>query len=184
MPAVSADGLGRLANQLTQWLDQIEQGPSSREIAVDLAYMARWQAGSAPCIWPLLPFSQTLQTELRKTPWNSRSLPTFSMPAPDLFAALVRAHIFAGLLRAAAEALLTENSARLTLMQQAERSVKDRLDALDADANALRQSEITAELLDIIAGFEALKHTRSAGVPLTQGRRKFPLLPRHERTIK
>lgn len=79
------------------------------------------------------------------------------MPAPDLLRALIRSHVFASLVRAAAEAMVTENAARLALMQQAEQSVEDRLDALKAEANALRQSGITTELLDVITGFETLK---------------------------
>ncbi|RBW41287.1 hypothetical protein DS901_17355 [Loktanella sp. D2R18] len=42
-------------------------------------------------------------------------------------------------------------------MQQAEQSVDDRLGALKSDTRAMRQSEITNELLDVIIGFEALK---------------------------
>ena len=73
-----------------------------------------------------------------------------------LFPALIRAHVFASLVRAAAEAMLAENAARLAVMQQAERSVEDRLDALKSETNTLRQDEITTELLDVIVGFEAL----------------------------
>jgi F-type H+-transporting ATPase subunit gamma len=79
------------------------------------------------------------------------------MPPEDLFISLIRGHLFASLFRAAAEALVTENAARLALMQQAEQSVDDRLDALKSDTRALRQSAITTELLDVIIGFEALK---------------------------
>ncbi len=95
--------------------------------------------------------------DLATRPWPSRSLPQFSLPAPTLFAALVRNLLFATLYRAAAEALVTENAARLARMQQAERSVDDRLDALRAETRTVRQSEITTELLDVIVGFEALK---------------------------
>ena len=59
--------------------------------------------------------------------------------------------------RAAADALVTENAARLALMQQAEHTVDDRLAELLAETRAFRQNEITTELLDVIVGFEALK---------------------------
>lgn len=42
-------------------------------------------------------------------------------------------------------------------MQQAEQSIDGRLESLTAEMRAVRQSEITTELLDIIIGFEALK---------------------------
>jgi F-type H+-transporting ATPase subunit gamma len=79
------------------------------------------------------------------------------MERDDLFLALVRAHLFASIYKASAEALATENAARLALMQQAEQSVDDRLDTLIADTRTVRQAEITTELLDVVIGFEALR---------------------------
>lgn len=158
LPAASVDGLGRLANLLTRHLDEARQSAGVNDVAVDLAYFARADVrGQMPQITPLLPLDAALLQELRAKPWHSRSLPGYAMPAGDLFRSLVRAHVFASLVRAAAEAMVTENAARMALMQQAEQSVEDRLDALKSNANALRQSGITTELLDVIIGFEALK---------------------------
>lgn len=178
LPAASADGLGRLANLLTRRLDQVRQDSGSREIAVELAYMARDSAGQSPRIQHLLPLGSDLLSDLKTKPWRSRSLPTFTMPAPDLFRALVQSHVFACLVRAAAEAMLTENAARLALMSQAEQSVEDRLDTLNSEANALRQSEITTELLDVITGFEALKRRRK----IDEGQTGKKLVPHREPT--
>lgn len=163
-PAASVDGIGRLANLLTQHLDAAQTGPSGQDIAVDLAYLARAAAGGqAPQLVQLLPLDPEFLQDLQAKPWQSRSLPTFSMPSGDLFKALVRAHIFASLVRAATEAMVTENAARLALMQQAEQSVEDRLEAFKSEANALRQSGITTELLDVIIGFEALNKDEQRG---------------------
>ena len=98
---------------------------------------------------------------LQAKPWASRSLPYFSMRPDDLFMALIRGPLFASLFRASAEALVTENAARLALMRQAEQSVDDRLDALRSETRAVRQTEITTELLDVIIGFEALKKNKT-----------------------
>ncbi|PYG26348.1 F0F1 ATP synthase subunit gamma [Pelagimonas varians] len=161
LPPASVDGIGRLANLLTQRLDQIRAENTKHEIAVTLAYSARVSGGGwAPKIAPLLPLNPALVAELQAKPWASRSVPSFSMPPGELFMALIRKHLFASLFRAAAEALVTENAARLALMQQAEQSVDDRLDALKSEMRNLRQSEITTELLDVIIGFEALKKPR------------------------
>lgn len=177
-PPASVDGIGRLANLLTQNLDEIRRGNAPRTVAVSLAYFARHEGGAqSPQIVPLLPLDPALVADLRAKPWTSRSLPYFSMSASDLFLALIRGHLFASLFRASAEALITENAARLALMQQAEQSVDDRLDALQSDMRALRQSEITTELLDVIIGFEALKKDkrsrpepgRDAGIKPTGG---------------
>lgn len=160
-PPASVDGIGRLANLLTRTLDRIRAKSHPHEFSVSLAYFARSDGGmQAPLIAPLLPLDSARLNEFRTKPWSSRCLPYFSMPSDDLFRSLIREHLFARLFRASAEALVTENAARLALMQQAEQSVDDRLDTLKSDTRALRQTEITTELLDVIIGFEALKKDR------------------------
>lgn len=160
-PPASVDGIGRLANVLTQKLDEIRQANGAHGISVLLAYFARSDSGGqAPEIARLLPLDPAIMRELQARPWASRSVPQFTMASGDLFKVLIRGHVFASLFRAAAEALVTENAARLALMQQAERSVDEKLDVLRSDSRAVRQSEITTELLDVIIGFEALKKDR------------------------
>ena len=52
--------------------------------------------------------------------------------------------------------MVTENAARLALMQQAEQSVDERLDAVRRQASGVRQDQVTEELMDIVIGhFEA-----------------------------
>jgi len=162
-PPASVDGIGRLAKLLTQTLDDIRQDNHPHDVSVSLAYFARGDGGmQAPHVTALLPFDSALIAELQAKPWGSRSLPSYTMPPDELFLSLVRGHLFASLFRASAEALVTENAARLALMQQAEQSVDDRLEALTSDTRALRQTEITTELLDVIIGFEALKKDKRA----------------------
>ncbi|KUK85600.1 MAG: ATP synthase gamma subunit-like protein [candidate division TA06 bacterium 34_109] len=52
--------------------------------------------------------------------------------------------------------MASENASRLTAMQKAEENIEERLDNLNSQFNRQRQNAITEELLDIIAGFEAL----------------------------
>jgi F-type H+-transporting ATPase subunit gamma len=79
------------------------------------------------------------------------------MAADALLSSLIRSHIFASVFRASAEAMVTENAARLALMQQAEQSVDERIGVVTGDLRSVRQTEITNELMDVIIGFEALK---------------------------
>ncbi|OIQ32545.1 MAG: ATPase [Alphaproteobacteria bacterium MedPE-SWcel] len=161
-PPASVDGIGRLSNLLTQKLEDIRARHRPRDVAISLAYFARSEgATQSPVIASLLPLEAGLLADLQARPWTSRSLPHFSMAQDDLLKALIREHLFASLFRAAAEALVTENAARLALMQQAEQSVDDRLEGLRSDTRAMRQSEITTELLDVIIGFEALNRKRT-----------------------
>ena len=77
----------------------------------------------------------------------------------------MRRHIFASVFHAAAEAVVTENAARLALMQQAEQSVDERLQAVRRQASRVRQDQVTEELMDIVIGhFEsAAPATNKAG---------------------
>ncbi|WP_113910861.1 FoF1 ATP synthase subunit gamma [Roseovarius dicentrarchi] len=158
LPPANTDGLIRLAGQLVTRLDRLRAQAPSGDLAAALIYAQRGAHGThAPVAQGLLPLDPDMLAALAQRPWASRSLPQFSMPAPDLLAALVRNLVFATLTRAAAEALVTENAARLARMQQAEQSVDENLEELKAETRSVRQSEITIELLDVITGFEALK---------------------------
>lgn len=157
LPPASADGIGRLASSIVTRLDDIGHGePHNRKVT--LAFTQRAGRGQhEPVLVPLLPLGQAFLAGLADRPWESRSLPDYSMPPLDLFAALLRSHIFASVFRASAEAMVTENAARLALMQQAEQSVDDRLDEVKGQLRSVRQDDITTELLDVIIGFEALR---------------------------
>ena len=157
-PPATADGLGRLAGGVITRLDQLRGGSSIGAIKASMVFMQRLDNGEQrPVLENLLPLDSELLEDLSARPWSSRSLPQFNMRADALFAALIRSHLFANIFRAAAEALVTENAARLARMQQAEQSVDERLKELSGAMRSVRQTEITTELLDIIVGFEALK---------------------------
>jgi F-type H+-transporting ATPase subunit gamma len=105
---------------------------------------------------PILPVDLEWLESLRQKPWPSRVLPTFTMARPRLIYALLGQYLFVSLYRALAESLASENAARLASMQAAENNIEERLRELRQQYNQLRQSTITEELLDIVAGFEAL----------------------------
>ena len=158
LPPANTDGLIRLAGQLVTRLDRMRAEAGRGDLAADLVYTQRSAHGlQSPVTQALLPLDPDMLDALAQRPWVSRSLPQYTLPAPDLLAGLVRNLVFATLYRAAAEALVTENAARLARMQQAEQSVDENLEELKAETRSVRQSEITTELLDVIVGFEALK---------------------------
>ncbi len=157
-PPASPDGIGRLAGEILIALDEYRALAQKNEIALTLTYMQRsGHELQAPVTENLLPLSPTFLTDLAKRPWESRSLPILMMDDAAIFTALIRNHLFASLFRAAAEAIATENAARLSLMQQAERAIDERHEEMLQAVQSARQSEITNELLDVITGFEALK---------------------------
>ena len=109
-----------------------------------------------PHTGPLLPVPQAWLTTLATEAWPTRMLPTFTMDWERLFSALMRQYLFMSLYRACAESLASENASRLAAMQGAEKNIDDRLTELQALFRQQRQMVITEELLDIVAGFEAL----------------------------
>jgi len=153
MPAASVDGITRLAGEIVSWTDRYTRRFSQGDWAIELAYVQRTeQGGQQPLIVPLLPLPAHLLQAQRR--WPGGSLPMLGMEAKALLAALVRHFVFGRVFRALAEALATENAARLALMQQAERSVDERLGDLNQAINTHRQDEITNELMDVMMGFE------------------------------
>jgi F-type H+-transporting ATPase subunit gamma len=77
------------------------------------------------------------------------------MDREQLFAALVREYLFVRLFRACAESQAAEHASRLSAMQSASRNLDDRQVELVAEFRRRRQELITAELLDVVAGYEA-----------------------------
>lgn len=105
----------------------------------------------------LLPLDKKWFLQHTEKPWpNKRVIPTFLMEPAVLLASLVRQYLFFSLYRAQVEALASENAARFLSMQTAEKNIEDRLEELRMTANQQRQNSITEELLDIVAGYEAL----------------------------
>ncbi|HEV8077671.1 MAG TPA: FoF1 ATP synthase subunit gamma [Marinobacter sp.] len=156
LPPASADGIGRLAGDIVTRIDALSHGQSLLGVGVTLAFTQRGEHGTRdPVIRRLLPLEPALLQRTRR--WNSRALPDYTMAADALLSALVRSHIFASVFHASAEAMVTENAARLALMQQAEQSVDERIADVQGDLRSVRQTEITNELMDVIIGFEALK---------------------------
>lgn len=110
----------------------------------------------APRHLTLLPIDLELLEELSDRPWPTHVLPTFSMDWDALFSGLTYQQLFVGLYKALAESMASENASRLASMQAAERNIGERLEDLNTEYHQLRQTAITAELLDIVSGFEAL----------------------------
>ena len=144
--------LQEIVFKLEQWrtLNHIEQ------ILVFYNYLAS-TATYRPSQNQLFPLSLTWLKELKEKPWKTNNLPAFTMKTESLASALFRQYFFVSLYRACAESLASENASRLASMQIAEKNIDERLGELQAEFHHQRQTMITEELLDIVAGFEALR---------------------------
>lgn len=105
----------------------------------------------------VLPFDSTWSQQHKKAIWPSRCLPIVGMGLDAFFEHIFQQHIFASIYRAFAQSLASESAARLSAMQTAEKNILEQEGYLQGRYRDLRQSAITAELLDIMSGFEALK---------------------------
>lgn len=156
LPPASADGIGRVAGDIVTRIDAIDREQQTMATDVTLAYTKRGDHGDREAVTrQLLPLEEEMLKPAER--WHSRSLPDYSMSPQALLAALLRSYIFVSVFRASAEAMVTENAARLALMQQAEKSVDERTEEVRGELRSVRQTEITNELMDVIIGFEALK---------------------------
>ncbi len=135
----------------------IEQ--ARREQGVEtVVILANRPVGSSYQPWSrrLLPLDREWLEEVAARPWPRRSLPLIGAGPTESFAGLFRERLFVSLYRLAALSMAAENAARLAAMQAAEKNIQELREDLNAAFRDTRQNAITAELLDIVSGFEAL----------------------------
>jgi F-type H+-transporting ATPase subunit gamma len=106
----------------------------------------------------LLPVSLARFHRVQAQRWPGPTLPAYRMDRTRLFSALLKQHFFVSVFRACAESLAAENASRLAAMQAAEKNLSERRTELLAEFRRMRQDAITSELLDVVAGYEALRH--------------------------
>lgn len=112
--------------------------------------------GYHPTGFELLPINLHRFHRLEEEAWPTRSLPTFTMDRDALLSRLMHQYLFVTIFRACAESQASEHTSRLAAMQSAERNLDERLEEVTMMFRRARQSVITAELLDVVAGFEAI----------------------------
>ena len=124
---------------------------------VALLYNRRADSNTArPTTVALLPVDPAHMRSLHKAPWPARGLPTHSMARADLLRRLLHQYLFVLLHRACAESQASEHASRLAAMQAAERNLDERLEEVTQSFRRARQNAITAELMDVQGGFEAI----------------------------
>lgn len=109
-----------------------------------------------PRMLKLLPVDRTWLLNLQRQKWESRTLPLFTMEWEPIFRSMIREYLFVSIYKAFANSLASENASRLAAMQNAEKNIEERLEELHVHFHRQRQMSITEELLDIVAGFEAM----------------------------
>ncbi len=159
----SVSGVTTVVHELVR---QIDQWHHRHHVDTVIIYFCEHASRSSyqPRRQDLLPIDRQWIDSLREQKWPTRALPTFTTDSATLLSALVRQFLFVSLYRACAESLASENASRLAAMRSAERNVEDRIELLTQQFHQTRQMTITAELLDIVTGFEALRTDSPEGL--------------------
>ena len=84
-------------------------------------------------------------------------VPVHHLDPLELLVGVIGEHVAGQLVDALMESLASENATRLRAMEAARHHIEDELRVLRERANRLRQEEITAELLDVITGADAVR---------------------------
>jgi F-type H+-transporting ATPase subunit gamma len=156
----SAEGLAAGTHAI---LSQVEKWQRTRGVTrVLLFYNRRTERETAvpQRVHLLSPTRESIRRGSR-TPWPSRALPGFTLDPQLLFRAVLRQHFFTLVFRAGAESSASEHATRLAALNAAERHIDERLEETNGEFHRLRQEAVTAELLDLMSGFEALRAPES-----------------------
>ncbi|PHP21595.1 F0F1 ATP synthase subunit gamma [Sphingobium yanoikuyae] len=132
-------------------------------------YLARAGAVPVTMVYPFWTPGQGLKIIHRKLlPLDAETVPATgsgpvplsNLPAAKLLEKLVQEYVFAQLCEAAAEAFAAENEARMATMAAAKTHIDGKLAALQLEERLTRQSEITAEVVELAAGARFRIHRR------------------------
>jgi F-type H+-transporting ATPase subunit gamma len=94
------------------------------------------------------------ETEIEKA--HSRALWEYEPEAEELLAQLIPEYVNISVYRALLESAASELGARMTAMRNAAENAETMMDDLTLEMNRARQAEITQEILEVVAGAEAL----------------------------
>jgi F-type H+-transporting ATPase subunit gamma len=127
-------------------------------VGVHVAYMRFMSAGvQRPEVMQLLPVRKPETAETEETGRAETAVQyEFSPPAEELLAELLPEMVKVRLFQAFNDASVSEQTARMVAMKAATDAAGDMIRSLTQRMNRARQSQITLELLDIVAGAEAL----------------------------
>lgn len=149
--AAAPETIQRLSAELYR---RIARGQIARVEAVYACY----RQGGASSIERRLLLPLDLPSLQAKRP---RQPPLCNLNPVALHERLMAEYVFALLTEAAVESIASENAARLAAMESAHDNVSRKLETLRRDARLARQSEITTELLELVAAAKALGGERA-----------------------
>lgn len=150
----SLAGINPLMQQLVFAMEKRKVGKVLDEVVL-LYNKSETQMDFTPQKVQLLPVELGHYKE-KAQEWPTKTIPAFTEEPAQLLKALIDEYIYVNLYRALALSMAAENACRLAMMQAAVKKIGEVNDTLVLQYQQGRQNMTTAELLDIISGFEAL----------------------------
>ncbi len=106
----------------------------------------------------LLPIDSDFLKKLSERKWPTKNIPIYAPKSRrTLFSRFMQQLLFANIYKAVAQSLAAEHFTRMISMQNAEKNIDEHLELMNLEYQQRRQTEITNELLDVVAGAEVLK---------------------------
>jgi len=142
-----ATGIGGVVGVTRKLADSLHAAGKAR-----LVYATYRQGGNYEiAAKDILPLDPAIAVRARR-----RSPPLHHLPPAVLLQRLESEYLFAETTRAVVQSLASENAARLRVMEAADRKIGEKLETLGRRERVQRQEAITAELLDVITGSQAV----------------------------
>ena len=149
--ASHSGGVTATARRVASWTSEMLARRTVTSIDLVFTSYGAGQRGSAQRI-SLLPLDSSV-IKMAETPIP----PLVNVGPRQLFDELAAEYVFALLEEAAMESFASENAARFRMMDAARDNIQRKTTDLDRLARRMRQDAVTAEILEIIGGTEALK---------------------------
>lgn len=152
----SVEAVGPLVEELILRIDEWRHEQGVGRVMVFYQHPLQ-RTRRAPRVHQVIPPDVRRLEAIASRPWPTRMLADTPHGWSEVLTGLLREDLVVALYRSVAEAKAAEHGARLSAMQAAEQNIEERLDRLRTRYHQVRQAQITAELLDVVSGFEALR---------------------------
>lgn len=106
----------------------------------------------------LLPIDKDFFKDIGEKVWPTNVVPFWRIDTKDILLDFVRQFVFINLYYSLVNSIISEQKYRLMSLQSSEKNISDLIRETKLGYNQRKQNLITSEMLDIISGYNALKH--------------------------
>lgn len=151
------------SNMIYELLQVIEEKLKKQEIDNVFLYYTSSDdtVNGTPTKTRLIPIDRKLLENAQNKVWPTNKIPYWQIKNEILISDLLQQYVFAILNNALANSITSEQKNRLITLQSAETNINDLIRNKTLEYNQKRQSTITAELLDVVTGYQVSKKRKT-----------------------